>query len=177
MRAIILPELGSPERFEEVDLPIRPPKSDEVLVQTKAGSINPIDCKIREGRVEAPPDCAGLVAAIGHDVRRFKEGDEVWVYLGGPCSNGAYAEYTTVPHHFVSLKPHNLTFLEAAAIPVVGLTAFMAVKHKARPTFEDSVFVAGGSGGLGSIAIQLLQTFGISQFITTAGTEESVVYL
>ena len=83
----------------------------------------------------------------------------MWVYLGGPRSNGAYAEYTTVPHHFVSLKPHNLTFLEAAAIPVVGLTAFMAVKHKARPTFEDSVFVAGGSGGLGSIAIQLLQTF------------------
>jgi NADPH:quinone reductase len=170
-------------RREEVDLPIRPPKSDEVLVQIKAGSINPIDCKIREGRVEAPlpivlgHDCAGLVAAIGHDVRRLREGDEVWVYLGGPRSNGAYAEYTTVPHQFVSLKPHNLTFLEAAAIPVVGLTAFMAVKHKARPTFEDSVFVAGGSGGLGSVAIQLLQTFGISQFITTAGTEESVVYL
>jgi NADPH2:quinone reductase len=183
MRAITLCELGSPEKFEEVDLPIRPPKSDEVLVQIKAGSINPIDCKIREGRVEAPlpivlgHDCAGLVAAIGHDVRRLREGDEVWVYLGGPRSNGAYAEYTTVPHHFVSLKPHNLTFLEAAAIPVVGLTAFMAVKHKARPTFEDSVFVAGGSGGLGSVAIQLLQTFGISQFITTAGTEESVVYL
>jgi NADPH:quinone reductase-like Zn-dependent oxidoreductase len=116
MKAIILRELGSPEKFEEVDLPLRPPKSDEVLVQIKAGSINPIDCKMREGWIEAPlpivlgRDCAGLVAAIGHDVRRFREGDEVWVYLGGPCSNGAYAEYTTVPHHFVSLKPHNLTY-------------------------------------------------------------------
>ena len=183
MKAIILRELGSPEKFEEVDLPIRPPQSDEVLVQIKAGSINPIDCKIREGRIEAPlpivlgHDCAGVVAAIGHDVRRFKEGDEVWVYLGGPRSNGAYAEYTTVPHHFVSLKPRNLTLLEAAAIPVVGLTAFGAIQHKARPTIEDSIFVAGGSGGLGSIAIQLLQTFGISQIVTTAGPEESVVYL
>jgi NADPH2:quinone reductase len=173
MKAIILRELGSPEKFEEVDLPIRQPKSDEVLVQIKAGSINPIDCKMRKGRIEASlpivlgHDCAGLVAAIGHDVRRFREGDEVWVFLGGPCSNGAYAEFTTVPHQFVSLKPHNLMLLEAAAIPVVGLTAFLAVKYKAAPTVEDSVFVAGGSGGLGSIA----------RLITTAGSEESVMYL
>jgi NADPH:quinone reductase len=183
MKAIILRELGSPEKFEEVDLPIRPPKSDEVLVQIKAGSINPIDCKIRGGRIEAllpivlGHDCTGVVAAIGDEVRRFREGDEVWVYLSGPRSNGAYAEYTTVPHNFVSLKPRNLTFLEAAAIPVVGLTAFGAIQHKARPTIEDSIFVAGGSGGLGSMAIQLLQTFGIAQIITTAGPEESVVYL
>ena len=108
MKAIILRELGSPEKFEEVDLPIRPPKSDEVLVQIKAGSINPIDCKIRGGRIEAllpivlGHDCTGVVAAIGDEVRRFREGDEVWVYLGGPRSNGAYAEYTTVPHNFVS---------------------------------------------------------------------------
>ena len=67
MKAIILREHGSPEKFEEVDLPIRPPKSDEVMVQIKAGSINPLDCKMREGRIEAPLpivlglDCAGLV--------------------------------------------------------------------------------------------------------------------
>lgn len=183
MKAIILREQGSPEKFEEVELPIKPPKSDEVVVQIKAGSINPIDYKIRQGRTEAPlpivlgHDCAGVIAAVGRDVRRFREGDEVWGFLGGPRSNGAYAEYTTVPHQFVSLKPRNLTFLEAAAIPVVGLTAFQAIQRKAQPTVEDTIFLAGGSGGLGSIALQLLQTCGISQIITTAGPPESVAYL
>ena len=91
MKAIILCEYGSPDRFQEIDLPITPPKSDEVLVQIKAGSINPIDYKIRAGRIEVPlpvvlgHDCAGVIASVGHDVRRFKEGDEVWVYLGGPA--------------------------------------------------------------------------------------------
>ena len=183
MKAIILREYGSPDRFQEIDLPIMPPKSDEVLVQIKAGSINPIDYKIRAGRIEVPlpvvlgHDCAGVIASVGHDVRRFKEGDEVWVYLGGPCSNGAYAEYTTVAHQFVSLKPRNLTLLEAAALPVVGLTAFQAIQHKAKPTIDDSIFLAGGSGGLGSFAIQLLHTLGISQIVTTAGPERSVTYL
>jgi NADPH:quinone reductase len=65
---------------------------------------------MREGRIEAPLpivlglDCAGLVVAVGHDARRLRVGDEMWVYLGGPCSNGAYAEFTTVPHQFVDRK-------------------------------------------------------------------------
>jgi NADPH:quinone reductase len=183
VKAITLAGIGPPESFTETDLPIQEPAAGEVLVKIYAGSINPIDYKIRQGRIGATfplvlgHDCSGSIAALGSDVTRFQIGDEVWVYLGGPCSNGGYAEYTTVPHQFVSRKPRNLDFFQAAAIPVVGLTSYQSIHAKLKPAIDDSVFVAGGSGGLGSVALQLLQTAGLSGVLTTAGPDASAEYL
>jgi NADPH:quinone reductase-like Zn-dependent oxidoreductase len=118
-------------------------------------------------------DAAGIIEEVGKDVNRLREGDEVWVYLGGPCSNGAYAEKVSVPHEFVTVKPRNLTFEEAASVPVVGLTANQAIRQKARPTGNNSVFVAGGAGGLGSAAIQILEMIGVENVVTTSGRDAS----
>ena len=122
-------------------------------------------------------DGAGVVEEIGKEVNRLRKGDEVWTYLGGPSSNGSYAEYVSVPHEFATVKPRNLSREEAASVPVVGLTANQAIRLKARPAGNNSVFVAGGSGGLGSAAIQILEMIGIERVVTTSGRDASRAFL
>src|SRR5258708_18947060 len=90
-------------------------------------------------------DAAGVVEEVGGSVGRLRVGDEVWAYLGGPCSNGANAEYAAVPQEFVTVRPRILSIEEAASVPVASLTANQAIRLKARPTPNDSIFVAGGA--------------------------------
>src|ERR1700738_2499514 len=177
MKAIAIKEFGSTANFFEERRDIPQPRADEVLMRIRAGSFNPIDYKIRRGRVggDLPlvlcHDAAGVIEKVGSSVNRLRIGDEVWAYLGGPCSNGAYAEYVCVPHEFVTVRPRILSFEEAASVPLTGLTANQSIRLKARPTGNHSVFVAGGAGGLGSAAIQILQMIGVEKIITTSGRE------
>src|SRR5271165_78157 len=163
MKVIQINGFGGIENLCEANREIPKPGAEEVLVRIRAGSFNPIDYKIRQGRfggdlpIVLGHDAAGIIEEVGGNVERLAVGDEVWLYLGGPCSNGAYAEYVSVPHEFVTLKPRILSFEEAASVPVTGLTANQSIRLKARPTGNHSVFVAGGAGGLGSAAIQILQ--------------------
>ena len=179
MKVIAIDAFGGPDKLHEEERKKPDPGTGEVLIRIRAGSINPIDYKTRKGRFggEVPMvlghDAAGVVEEVGKDVHRLREGDEVWAYLGGPCSNGSYAEYASVPHEFATVKPRNLSFEHAAAVPVVGLTANMAIRQKARPTGNDSVFVAGGAGGLGSAAIQILEMIGVESVVTTSGRDAS----
>src|SRR5258708_34121315 len=85
-------------------------------------------------------DAAGVVEEVGGSVGRLRVGDEVWAYLGGPCSNGANAEYAAVPQEFVTVRPRILSIEEAASVPVASLTANQAIRLKARPTPNDSIF-------------------------------------
>src|SRR5258708_25891044 len=87
-------------------------------------------------------DAAGVVEEVGGSVGRLRVGDEVWAYLGGPCSNGANAEYAAVPQEFVTVRPRILSIEEAASVPVASLTANQAIRLKARPTPNDSIFLA-----------------------------------
>jgi NADPH:quinone reductase len=179
MRIITINEFGPPEKFVEEQREIPRPNADEVLIRIRAGSFNPIDYKIRQGRfgtdfpIVLGHDAAGIVQEVGKNVSRLRAGDEVWAYLGFHSSNGAYAEYVSLPHEFVTVKPRSLSFEEAASVPVCGLTANQSIRLKARPTGNHSVFVAGGAGGLGSAAIQILQMIGVEKIVTTSGREAS----
>ena len=122
-------------------------------------------------------DAAGVIVEVGSSVNRLRIGDEVWAYLGGPSTNGGYAEYVSLPHEFVTVRPRILSVEEAASVPVAGLTANQSIRLKAKPTPNDSVFIAGGSGGLGSAAIQILQMIGVEKIVTTSGREASTKFM
>jgi NADPH:quinone reductase-like Zn-dependent oxidoreductase len=183
MKAIAIREFGSTANFVEEQRDIPQPRTGEVLMRIRAGSFNPIDFKIRGGRFggDLPlvmgHDAAGVVVEVGTSVNRLRVGDEVWAYLGGPCSNGAYAEYVSLPHEFVTARPRILSFEEAASVPVAGLTANESIRLKAKPTPHHSVFIAGGAGGLGSAAIQILQMIGVERIVTTSGREASTRFI
>jgi NADPH:quinone reductase len=183
MKVIVINEFGGLDTLHEEERAKPHSRPGEVLIRIRAGSFNPIDYKIRQGRFggDVPMvlghDVAGVVEEVGADVHRLRPGDEVWAYLGGPCSNGSYAEHVSVPHEFATVKPRNLSFEDAASVPVVGLTANHAIRQKARPTGDNSVFVAGGAGGLGSAAIQILEMIGIENVVTTAGRDASRDFL
>ncbi len=115
MKVIAINEFGATDNFREERRDIPKPRADEVLMRIRAGSFNPIDYKIRQGRFGGSSlpmvlgqDAAGVVEALGSEVGRLRVGDEVWAYLGGPCSNGAYAEYACIPHEFVTRQAPNI---------------------------------------------------------------------
>lgn len=153
----------------------------EVLIAVKATAINPVDYKLRQGRFggELPMilghDLAGVVVELGEGVTDFKEGDEVWSYLGARC--GSYAEYVSVPTQFVSRKPVNLSFTEAAAVPLVGLTAYEAVVEKAKIQPGQAALITGSTGGVGSMAVQMCRLLGADPVVCTAGSDRSLHYV
>ena len=183
MKVIAIKEFGGVENFFEAERDIPKPGPQEVLIRVRAGSFNQADYKIRQGRYGGSlplvlgHDAAGIIEAVGKDVNRLRIGDEVWAYVGGPCSNGAYAEYISLPQDFVTVRPRTLSAEEAASVPVCGLTANQSIRLKAKPTPNHSVFVTGGSGGLGSAAIQILQMIGVQKIVTTSGREASKEFI
>ena len=179
MRAVVLKGFGGLEMLEERDLPVPEPGPGEVLVRNLAVAVNPVDAKIRAaGRwagVEPPfvlgYDAAGVVAKVGPGVKDLKEGDEVYYtpeIFGNP--HGTYAEYTPVPAGIVAKKPKNLSFAEAAAIPLAGGTAWEAVVRRLAVRPGETVLVMGGAGGVGSFAVQFAKAAG-AYVIATASAE------
>ena len=166
MRAIVIHGWGGRDRLELVtDLPTPPVAPDGVLVRVRAAGVNPVDHKVREGKLAgAFPhhfplvlgwDAAGVVEAVGPAVTKFTPGDEVFGYnRRHELQLGTYAEYTTGPEDHWALKPAGLSFEEAAAIPLAGLTAQQALDavhlHE-----DETLAVSGGSGGVGHFAVQL----------------------
>ncbi|MBT9583733.1 zinc-binding dehydrogenase [bacterium] len=147
------------------------PGPGQLLIKVKAVSIHAFDSNI-QGRVLGY-DVAGVVEEVGSGVVDFKVGDEVWSYLGGGKDNHAYAESVCAAAEFVSRKPVNLSFVEAAAVPTLGITAYEAVLHKARLKAGQAALVTGGSGPLGSMIIQLCRHCGANPILATAGSERS----
>lgn len=180
MKAIVLSQFGGTENFklEEVETPIT--GEGKVMVQIKATAFNPIDYQMRKGSSESKlmrslilgREMSGVIVGVGDSVTDFKTGDEVYGYVSNLGSNGSYAEYIVVPQEVIAHKPSNLSFNEAAAISLVGLTALQAVE-RAAITQQDVVFVTGGAGGVGSMVIRLLLQQGIDKIYTTAGNKDS----
>lgn len=165
MRAARIHSYGGPEVISvDSDAPEPTPRKGEVLVAVHATSVNPVDCKIRNGafraalRYELPRtlgmDVSGVVAGVGEGVTRWKVGDEV-VGSPGPKTPGTYAELTVLPEGELGRKPKNLSHVEAASLPLAYLTAWQALVDKSHLESGERLLVQAGAGGVGTLAIQI----------------------
>lgn len=170
MNAVIIQQYGSPEVLTPTRVSTPLIENDEILVKVKAASLNPIDYKIRRGdlkkfiKLRFPKilghDIAGEVAGVGPKVKNFKAGDEVYAMLSTP-EMGGYGGYVAVREENVALKPKNLSFEEAAAIPLAGLTALQALRDRGKlQNRNQEVLINGASGGVGSFAVQIAKAKG-----------------
>jgi NADPH:quinone reductase-like Zn-dependent oxidoreductase len=188
MKAIVYYKYGSPDvlQYEEIEKPT--PGHSEVLIKVRASSVNPMDCGELKGvpyifravfglptptvtRPSRPGvDVAGLVETVGRNVTQFKPGDRVF----GACIDdpqapgvkvwlhrqGAFAEYVCAPQSILIMKPDNVTFEEAASIPVAALTALQGLRDKGQIQPRQKVLINGAAGGIGTFAVQIAKSFG-----------------
>ncbi|MBS4196493.1 NAD(P)-dependent alcohol dehydrogenase [Lederbergia citri] len=174
MKAIVYKKYGSPDvlNLTEVDKPI--PDDNKVLVKIHAASLNygnlvllkgePFLARFAFGLLQPKytipgGDIAGRVEAVGKDVTQFKPGQEVFGDLSA-SGWGGFAEYVSVPENALALKPENLTFEEAAAVPMAAVTALQGLRDKGKIQAGQKVLINGASGGVGSFAVQLAKSFG-----------------
>lgn len=177
MRALTYASFGTSDVFALADVPEPHRGPDTLVVEVKAAGLNPVDWKIRQGYLQglidvqlpAVPgwDVAGVVVATGLDTPEFKVGDEVFAYARADVVHGGtIAEKVAVPVRTAALKPASLSFEEAAAVPLAGLTAFQSVRHAAVGAGE-TVLIHGGAGGVGAFGIQLAALAG-ARVVATA---------
>jgi len=177
MKAFTIDKYGSNDNVRAVQVPDPPLRDDDVLVEIHAASINPLDAKIRDGKVKPilpyrlplilGNDLAGVVVRVGSGVRRFKPGDQVYA-RPDQRQIGSFAELISIKQDDVALKPTGLTMEEAASLPLVALTAWQALVDRANLKPGQKVLIHAGSGGLGSIAIQLAKHLSASVATTTS---------
>ncbi|RDV14897.1 NADP-dependent oxidoreductase [Pontibacter diazotrophicus] len=171
MKAATYKEFGGKETIKVTTVDVPELKEGEVLVRIKAAGVNPVDTAVREGYLkdflpyEFPVipgwDVAGVVEDRGFSARRFNVGDEVYAYARRPkVQYGTFAEYIVIPETYFARKPENLSFEEAAGIPLVGLTAYQSLYDAGNLQENQTVLILGASGGVGSLAIQLAKVKG-----------------
>jgi NADPH:quinone reductase-like Zn-dependent oxidoreductase len=177
MKALVLKRYGGLDQVAFADIPRPALKPDEILVRVHAVGLNPIDYMIPKGtfkpmlKFQLPAtlgsDLAGVVVEAGSRVTRFKPGDAVFASVFD-LGTGTLAEFAIVPEHAAALKPANLDFVQAASIPMVGLTSWQALKERAKLKLGQKVFIPAGSGGIGTFAIQLAKHLGAKVGTTTS---------
>jgi NADPH:quinone reductase-like Zn-dependent oxidoreductase len=182
MRAVAIRDWGGRDAVELLDLEPPPDAPDGVLVRVRAAALNPVDVAIREGAMtSAFPatlpvilgwDAAGVVERVGPAVTWFRPGDEVYGYCRRHnLQFGTFAEYTTVPEGYLAPKPPSLSFEEAAAVPLAGLTAHQCLEAVGLRGGE-TLFVDGAAGGVGHFAVQLAVARGARVIATASGRNQ-----
>ena len=178
MRAVQQQTLGEPDVLAVVDLPRPTPRTNEVLIRVEAASVNPTEWKHRAngGFLGEPPfvlgwDLSGVVEEVGIGVARFSPGDEVFGMLSYPFGHGAHAEYVAAPAAWFAPKPASLDHVQAAALPLVSLTAWQALVENARIQPGQRVLIHAAAGGVGHVAVQLAKARG-AHVIGTASSEK-----
>ncbi len=177
MKALVFKHYGGADQIAFADIPRPRPGPDEILVRVHAAGLNPIDCMVPKGafkpilRFQLPAtlgsDLAGVVMEVGNRVTRFKPGDAVFASIFD-LGTGALAEFALVPENAGALKPADLDFVQAASIPMVGLTSWQALKERAHLKPGQKVFIPAGAGGIGTFAIQLAKYLGAKVGTTTS---------
>jgi len=197
MKAAIIRQYGDSSQLEVIDIAVPAIKSDEVLVENMATSINPIDYKARQGLLQGmfqwqfPVvlgwDIAGKIIAVGDDVHDFHVGDAVFARpdIDPIGKNGTYAEYTAVKADKLARKPDNISFEAAAAVPLAGLTALQMLRQL-QVKAGQKVLIQAGAGGVGIYAIQLAKKLGAyvattvshsnRDFVTNLGADRVIDY-
>ncbi len=180
MKAAFIDAPGPPESLQYGDLPTPEPKAGEVLVRIAASSVNPIDTYIRSGMVAANlpkpfiPGCdlAGTVVALGSGTSRFKVGERVWGSNQGLAGRqGTLAEFAAVDEKWLYATPANVADADAAAIALVGITALLGLFDRTNLAAGETLFVNGGTGGVGSAVVQMAKAVG-ARVIATVGSAE-----
>ncbi len=186
MKAIIYTKYGPPEVLRLLDVDKPAPGDNEVLIKIAAASVNAYDWhfltadiflvrfmgggifKPKDTRLEA--DIAGRVEAVGKNVRQFQPGDEIY-----GIARGGFAEYACAPENALALKPSNLSFERAAAVPMAGLTALQALRNEGRIEAGQKVLINGASGGVGTFAVQIAKSYGaeVTAVCSTGNVEQA----
>jgi len=183
MRAYIVEHPEGP--FTGVDLPRPTPTTGEVLVRVQASGVNPLDTKIRAGKAahaeQSLPavlglDMAGVVEETGPGVTTFHPGDEVYGMVGGVGGHqGTLAEFVAAPADLLALKPKSLSMRQAAALPLITITAWEGIVDRAQVHTGQKVLIHAGAGGVGHIAVQLAKARGAEVFATVSGEKQHIV--
>jgi NADPH:quinone reductase len=183
MQAAVLDGQGAAFRLASVPRPA--PQPGQVLVRIAASAVNPLDLKIRAGqaahaRQPLPAilgiDLAGTVEAVGDGVTEFRPGDEVYGMTGGVGGlQGSLAQYAAVDADLLASKPANLTMRDAAALPLIFITACEGLVDRAGVHAEQKVLVHGGAGGVGHIAVQIARAYGADVFATGSAASQACI--
>ena len=183
MRALVLDRPDAPFRLAELARPV--PAAGQVLVRIAASGVNPLDLKIRAGAAAHAKhplpgvlgiDLAGTVVAVGDGVTAFRPGDEVYGLTGGVGGHqGSLAEYAAVDAALLAPKPASLTMREAAALPLVVITAWEGLVDRANVREGQAVLIQGGAGGVGHVAVQIARSFGARVFATASAAQQDRV--
>jgi len=178
MKAVVIHEYGGAEVLKYEDVPQPEPKQDQLRIRVIAAGVNPVDGMIRSGMLDKEGrrtfpiilggDISGVVEKVGSKITKFKSGDPVFAYVSLDNSGG-YAQYALVTEREAAPKPKSLTYVEGAAVPIVALTAWQALIDTAKLKAGQTVLIHGGSGGVGSFAIQIAKAHG-AKVIATAST-------
>jgi len=184
IKAIVVHEFGGPEVLKYEDVPKPEPKENEVLIRVIAAGVNPVDGMVRAGMFAKHSknafsmipgyDVAGIVEKTGAKLEKYKPGDAVYAYIGLK-EGGGYAEYAVATDKEVSPKPKSLTFEEAAAVPLAAETAWQALFDTAKLSAGQTVLIHGGSGGVGSFAIQIAKARGAKVFATASTPNQDLL--
>lgn len=185
MRAMVIEEFGGPEVFKPMEIARPELLPGHIMIDVHATSVNAVDLLIRQMGPEflTPPfpavlqsDVAGVVRAVADDVTAFKPGDEVYGCAGGfPGMGGALAELMVADANLIAHKPKSLNMAEAAALPLVTITAWEALYERTRITAGDKVLIHGGAGGVGHVAVQLARAAGAEVHATVSSEEKAAI--
>jgi NADPH:quinone reductase-like Zn-dependent oxidoreductase len=176
MKAIVCPKYGSPDVLQLQEVAKPAPQDEEVLIRIHAASVNardwrtmrakPFFIRLMPGGFLHPKnkilgaDVAGRVEAIGSNVKQFKPDDEVFGFLPSATGRGTFAEYVCAKENLITLKPANLTFEQAAAVPLAAMTALQGLRDNGNIQPGQKVLINGTSGGVGTFAVQIAKAFG-----------------